>query len=159
MTTFLMGGSALAVNWADQNVTAILEAWYPGGQGDAAVADVLAGNHNFSGRLPVTFYKSLDELPAFEDYSMAKRTYRYYQGEPLYSFGYGLSDTQFTYKNARVDHENVPAEGMVALTAEVTNTGDIAGELRDLPRYQTKMRDYRVFVPCRRQRIRLHENR
>jgi beta-glucosidase len=124
----LMGGSAIAVNWADEKLSAILEAWYPGGQGGEAIADVLAGDYDPSGRLPVTFYKSLDQLPAFEDYSMAKRTYRYFAGEPLYPFGFGLSYTSFAYKNARVDNANVDAKGAVTISVDVTNTGKMAGD-------------------------------
>ncbi len=101
----LLNGSALAVNWADEKLPAILEAWYPGGEGGTAIAEALAGDYSPSGRLPVTFYKSTDQLPAFEDYSMAKRTYRYFAGEPLYPFGFGLSYTSFAYGNVNVDNE------------------------------------------------------
>ncbi|HLH06184.1 MAG TPA: glycoside hydrolase family 3 C-terminal domain-containing protein [Terriglobales bacterium] len=124
----LMNGSALAVNWADQNVPAILEAWYPGEDGGTAVAEALAGDFSPGGRLPVTFYKSVDQLPPFEDYSMAKRTYRYFDGDPLYPFGYGLSYTRFTYSNARADHSSVAADGSVTLKADVTNSGAMAGD-------------------------------
>jgi beta-glucosidase len=124
----LMSGSALAVNWADENVPAILEAWYPGGEGGTAVAEALAGDFSPGGRLPVTFYKSVDQLPAFDDYSMAKRTYRYFDGEPLYPFGYGLSFTTFTYSNARVDNANVAADGSATVSVDVTNTGSMAGD-------------------------------
>jgi beta-glucosidase len=124
----LMSGSALAANWADDNVPAILEAWYPGGEGGTAVAEALAGDFSPGGRLPVTFYKSVDQLPAFDDYSMAKRTYRYFDGEPLYPFGYGLSFTTFTYSNARVDNANVAADGSATVSVDVTNTGSMAGD-------------------------------
>ncbi len=107
----LMSGSALSVNWADEKIPAILEAWYPGEEGGTAVADILAGDISPSGRLPVTWYKSTDQLPPFDDYSMAKRTYRYFDGEPLYPFGYGLSYTSFAYNNARVSQDNVSADG------------------------------------------------
>ena len=93
----LLGGSALAVNWADENVPAIVEAWYPGQEGGTALADVLFGDYNPAGRLPVTFYKSVAQLPPFEDYRMQGRTYRYFKGEPLYPFGFGLSYTRFKY--------------------------------------------------------------
>jgi beta-glucosidase len=86
----LVNGSALAVNWAQEHVPAILEAWYPGQAGGTALAEVLFGDYNPAGRLPVTFYKSIDQLPPFRDYQMQGRTYRYFQGEPLYPFGYGL---------------------------------------------------------------------
>ena len=95
----LLSGSALAVNWANDNVPSILAAWYPGGEGGTAIADVLFGNYNPAGRLPVTFYKSVDQLPPFTDYSMKGRTYRYFKGEPLYPFGHGLSYTKFDYSN------------------------------------------------------------
>jgi len=124
----LMNGSALAVNWANENVPAILEAWYPGGEGGTAVAEAIRGDFSPAGRLPVTFYKSADQLPAFEDYSMAKRTYRYFDGEPLYPFGYGLSYTAFAYKNVKADRENVAAGESLTIRAEVTNTGAMAGE-------------------------------
>jgi beta-glucosidase len=124
----LMGGSAIAVNWADEKLPAIVEAWYPGGEGGTAIAELLAGDFSPSGRLPVTFYKSLESLPAFEDYSMAKRTYRYFPGEVLYPFGYGLSYTKFSYKNARVDSAQVAADGAVSVSVDVTNAGKVAGE-------------------------------
>ncbi len=116
----LMNGSALAVNWADQNVPAIVEAWYPGGEGGHAVAQLLAGDFSPAGRLPVTFYRSVDDLPGFTDYSMQGRTYRYYKGEALYPFGHGLSYTRFTYANPRA---TVNADGSVSVSVEVANTG------------------------------------
>jgi beta-glucosidase len=124
----LMSGSALAINWADEKIPAILEAWYPGEEGGTAVAEALAGDFSPSGRLPVTWYKSTDQLPAFEDYSMARRTYRYFAGEPLYPFGYGLSYTSFAYSNARVDRESVPADGSATISVEVGNSGATAGD-------------------------------
>jgi beta-glucosidase len=124
----LMNGSALAINWADAKLPAIIEAWYPGGQGGDAIADVLAGDYNPAGRLPVTFYKSLDQLPPFDDYSMARRTYRYFDGEPLYPFGYGLSYTTFAYTNARVNNATIPAAGAVSVSVDVSNAGTVAGD-------------------------------
>jgi len=124
----LMSGSALSVNWADDKIPAILEAWYPGEEGGTAVAEVLAGDVNPSGRLPVTWYKSTEQLPPFDDYSMAKRTYRYFDGEPLYPFGYGLSYTSFAYSNARVDQGNVSADGAATVSVEVANIGAMAGD-------------------------------
>jgi beta-glucosidase len=125
----LMNGSALGVNWADENVPAIVEAWYPGGEGGTAVAALLAGDFSPGGRLPLTFYKSVDQLPPFDDYSMSKRTYRYFSGEPLYPFGYGLSYTTFSYSNARVTHTNV-AQGAddMTVSVDVTNSGGVAGD-------------------------------
>jgi beta-glucosidase len=123
----LMNGSALAVNWARDHVPALVEAWYPGQAGGAAIADVLFGDYNPAGRLPVTFYKSADQLPAFDDYSMKGRTYRYFQGEPLYEFGYGLSYTTFAY--SRLDcPERAPANHDVPISVEVRNTGKLDGE-------------------------------
>jgi beta-glucosidase len=124
----LMNGSALAVNWADQNLPAIVEAWYPGEEGGTAVAGVLAGDFSPAGRLPITFYKSTDQLPAFEDYSMAKRTYRYFAGEPLYPFGYGLSYTSFSYSQPRADKASVSAVGEVTVSVDIANTGAMAGD-------------------------------
>ena len=124
----LLNGSAVAVNWADEKLPAILEAWYPGGQGGTAVAEALAGDFSPSGRLPVTFYKSVDQLPSFDDYSMAKRTYRYFDRDVLYPFGYGLSYTSFSYANARVDDRSSSGEGNVIVSVDVTNTGGIQGE-------------------------------
>ena len=124
----LMGGSAIAVNWADEHLPAIIDAWYPGEEGGTAVAELLAGDYSPSGRLPVTFYRSLEQLPAFDDYSMAKRTYRYFQGDPLYRFGYGLSYTTFAYKNLEVSPTSVRADGSVVVSVEVSNTGTVAGD-------------------------------
>jgi beta-glucosidase len=127
----LMAGSAVAVNWADEKLPAIVDAWYPGEEGGTAVAELLAGDYSPSGRLPVTFYKSLDQLPAFEDYSMAKRTYRYFQGEPLYPFGYGLSYTSFVYHDAKVDQTTLEAGAAlqsVEVSVDVTNSGKMVGK-------------------------------
>ena len=124
----LLSGSALAVNWANDNAPAILEAWYPGGEGGTAIADVLFGDYNPSGRLPVTFYKSVDQLPPFTDYSMQGRTYRYFKGEPLYPFGFGLSYTNFAYNNPRFDAKSVKAGEPVKVTVDVKNVGDRAGD-------------------------------
>ena len=124
----LMNGSALGVNWADAHVPAIVEAWYPGGEGGRAVARLLAGDFSPAGRLPVTFYKSADQLPPFNDYRMAGRTYRYFKGEPLYPFGHGLSYTSFRYDNARVSSNSVAAGDSVTVSSDVTNTGPVDGD-------------------------------
>src|ERR1017187_1259958 len=127
MVLVLLNGSALAVNWARDHVPAIVEAWYPGQAGGTAIADVLFGDYNPAGRLPVTFYQSADQLPGFDDYSMKGRTYRYFQGEPLYAFGYGLSYTSFGY--SRLDcPERAPANHEVAVSVDVRNTGKVAGD-------------------------------
>src|SRR5207248_7379038 len=91
----LLNGSALAVDWARDHVPAIVEGWYPGQAGGTALSDVLFGDYNPAGRLPVTFYQSAEQLPAFTDYTMKGRTYRFFHGEPLFPFGYGLSYTSF----------------------------------------------------------------
>ncbi|MFA6112537.1 MAG: glycoside hydrolase family 3 C-terminal domain-containing protein [Sphingomonas sp.] len=119
----LMNGSALSTNWADANVPAIVEAWYPGEEGGAAVAGLLAGDFSPAGRLPVTFYKSAEQLPPFEDYAMAGRTYRYFKGEVLYPFGHGLSYTSFGYANPRVE-----TKGAVSVSVDVTNSGARDGD-------------------------------
>ncbi|MBN2105450.1 glycoside hydrolase family 3 C-terminal domain-containing protein [bacterium] len=137
-------GSAIAVNWAQENLAAILQAWYPGQSGGAAVADVLFGDYNPAGRLPVTFYRSVDQLPPFEDYSMTGHTYRYFQGDPLYAFGYGLSYTHFKY-----DHFTVPEElktgDSITLTVHVQNAGNRAGD--EVVQLYVKDTDASVPVP------------
>ncbi len=124
----LLNGSAVAVTWADEKVNAIIEAWYPGEEGGTAVAEALAGDFSPAGRLPVTVYKSVEQLPAFEDYSIAGRTYRYFKGEPLYPFGYGLSYTTFQYRNPRVDHVTIDANSSATLSVDVVNTGSMDGD-------------------------------
>ncbi|HZT58728.1 MAG TPA: glycoside hydrolase family 3 C-terminal domain-containing protein [Pyrinomonadaceae bacterium] len=124
----LLNGSALAVNWAQANVAAIVEAWYPGEEGGAALADVLFGDYNPGGRLPVTFYKSVSQLPPFEDYSMSGRTYRYFKGDPLYPFGFGLSYTRFKYDGLKLSATKVKAGDGLTVSAEVRNTGEREGD-------------------------------
>ncbi len=123
----LLNGSAVAVNWAREHVPAIVELWYPGQAGGSALADVLFGDYNPGGRLPVTFYKSEDQLPPFDDYSMKGRTYRYFEGEPLFPFGYGLSYTTFTYRNLQAPDE-ARAGSPVKVSVEVENSGKRAGD-------------------------------
>jgi beta-glucosidase len=124
----LLNGSALAVNWAAEHVPAIVEAWYPGQAGGEALADVLFGDYNPAGRLPVTFYKSVEDLPPFVDYQMEGRTYRYFRGEPLFAFGHGLSYTTFEFDNLHVSHSEIKAGSTVAVSVDVTNSGDRAGD-------------------------------
>ncbi|MBV9928706.1 MAG: glycoside hydrolase family 3 C-terminal domain-containing protein [Acidobacteria bacterium] len=124
----LLNGGALAVNWAQGNVPAIVEAWYPGEEGGTALADVLFGDYNPAGRLPVTFYKSVEQLPPFEDYRMDGKTYRYFKGEPLYPFGYGLSYTTFRYDGLKLGAKSYAAGQNVELSVEVRNTGARAGD-------------------------------
>ncbi|WP_165021270.1 glycoside hydrolase family 3 C-terminal domain-containing protein [Dysgonomonas sp. ZJ279] len=123
----LLNGSALAFNWEAENLPAIVEAWYPGQSGGAAIADVLFGDYNPAGRLPVTFYRSIDQIPAFDDYNMAGKTYRYFEGEPLYEFGYGLSYTKFEYKML-ASSQSVTAGDDVLFSVEVKNTGKVDGD-------------------------------
>jgi beta-glucosidase len=123
----LLNGSAVAVTWAAEHVPAIVEAWYPGQAAGTAIADVLFGDYNPAGRLPITFYKSVDQLPAFTDYRMAGRTYRYFTGEPLFPFGFGLSYTRFVYRDLQVP-ASVRAGDSVWVSAEVENAGQGAGE-------------------------------
>ncbi|MGB7434075.1 MAG: glycoside hydrolase family 3 C-terminal domain-containing protein [Candidatus Acidiferrum sp.] len=124
----LANGSALAVNWAEEHVNAILESWYPGEEGGTAVAETLSGKNNPAGRLPVTFYTGVDQLPPFEDYSMKGRTYRYFQGKPLYPFGYGLSYTKFSYRELQLPKKEIKADDALSAEVTVTNTGKRDGD-------------------------------
>lgn len=124
----LLSGSALSVNWANEHIPAIIQAWYPGQEGGTAVADVLFGDYNPAGRLPVTFYKSVDQLPPFEDYNMANRTYRYFKGEPLFPFGYGLSYTHFEYGKLQVRPKKIKPDENILVKVLVTNRGLVAGD-------------------------------
>jgi beta-glucosidase len=122
-------GSAIAMPWAAENLPAILQAWYPGEEGGRAVAEVLFGDVNPAGRLPVTFYRSTSDLPPFDDYSMSNRTYRYFDGTPLFAFGHGLSYTRFDYSDARlINATTVTAGGTVKLVFDVKNTGTRDGD-------------------------------
>jgi len=123
----MMTGSAIATPWESENIPVILNAWYGGQAAGTAVADILFGDYNPSGRLPVTFYKSDSDLPAFTDYSMKNRTYRYFSGKPLYGFGYGLSYTSFKYDNLKLP-PSVSKGQAITVSVKVTNTGKVAGE-------------------------------
>ena len=123
----LLTGSAMAVTWEDAHLDAILQGWYPGAQGGAAIARILFGEANPEGKLPVTFYRTTEELPAFEDYSMKGRTYRYMKQKALYPFGYGLSYTTYSYENAKLVSDDICGEAGVILRAEVRNTGVMDG--------------------------------
>jgi len=120
-------GSAVALNWEDENLPAIIQAWYPGQAGGTALSDIIFGRYNPGGRLPVTFYKSVEDLPPFEDYSMKNRTYRYFEGEPLYPFGYGLSYTTFKYSTPELSENRMVTSGSVEVKVELKNTGDMGG--------------------------------
>ena len=124
----LTNGSALAVNWAKEHVNAVLDAWYPGEEGGTAVAETLSGKNNPAGRLPVTFYTGVDQLPSFDSYAMKGRTYRYFEGTPLYPFGYGLSYTTFSYSKLVLPEGPVVAGQPMMVDVTVTNTGKIAGD-------------------------------
>ncbi len=128
VTLVLLNGSALALGWEDRNIPAILEAWYPGEAAGTAIADVLFGDYNPAGRLPVTFYHSVNDLPPFEDYAMSGRTYRYFRGDVLYPFGHGLSYTTFEYDNLQLSKERIGTGEPVTVSVNVTNTGDREGE-------------------------------
>ncbi len=123
----LLTGSAMAVTWEDAHLDAILQGWYPGAQGGTAIARILFGEANPEGKLPVTFYRTTEELPAFEDYSMKGRTYRYMKQKALYPFGYGLSYTTYSYENAKLVSDDICGEAGVILRAEVRNTGVMDG--------------------------------
>lgn len=128
MVVVLLNGSALAVNWAKDHANAILEAWYPGEYGGQAIAETLAGKNNPAGRLPVTFYKSVADLPAFTDYAMKNRTYRYFSGSPLFGFGYGLSYTHFTYSHLVLSTHALDAGKEITAEVDLRNDGHRDGD-------------------------------
>lgn len=128
LVVVLMNGSALAVNWANDHANAILDAWYSGEEGGTAIAQTLAGENNPAGRLPVTFYKGTEQLPDFEDYSMQNRTYRYFTGEPLYPFGYGLSYSTFEYSGLKLSSSSLQAGSPLDVEVDVKNTGKREGD-------------------------------
>jgi beta-glucosidase len=121
-------GSAVAMPWEAKNLPAILQAWYPGEQGGRAVAEVLFGQYNPAGRLPITFYGATTDLPDFMDYGMTNRTYRFFSGTPMFAFGHGLSYTRFEYQNAKLNTTNVKAGETLRVTVEVKNNGGRDGE-------------------------------
>jgi len=124
----LYNGSALSVNWAAKKADAIVEAWYGGEEAGTAIADILSGAYSPSGRLPVTFYTGVEQLPAFEDYAMAGRTYRTFKGKPLYPFGYGLSYTSFSYGGVKLSAPSLKAGDSLGVDVDVKNTGKVAGD-------------------------------
>ncbi|GBR52444.1 beta-fructosidase [Neokomagataea thailandica NBRC 106555] len=127
LVVVLANGGAMSVNWANEHAGAIIESWYAGEEGGTAVANTLSGANNPSGRLPITFYKSVDDLPPFGNYFMNNRTYRYYTGTPLFPFGYGLSYTHFEYSNLTLPAAPLTAGESLNVTAKVTNTGKLPG--------------------------------
>lgn len=124
----LLNGSALAVNWENKNLPAIVDAWYPGELGGEAIAQVLFGDYNPSGKLPITFYKSVKDLPPFVNYGMKGRTYRYFKGESLYPFGYGLGYSKFDYKNIKLSNSKMTSNDSTKVTVDITNTGKYEGD-------------------------------
>ncbi len=149
----LTTGSALGVRWAKEKLPAIVLAWYPGQQGGSAVADVLFGDTNPAGRLPVTFYESVAQLPPFADYAMEGRTYRYFRGEPLYPFGHGLSYTRFEYSGLQLSRTRLGAADRLEVSLDVKNAGGRDGDevvqlyVRDLAtKRPTPIRELRGFV-------------
>jgi beta-glucosidase len=128
LVVILMNGSALGVNWANDHANAILEAWYAGEEGGTAIAQTLAGANNPAGRLPVTFYKGVEQLPDFEDYAMKNRSYRYFTGEPLYPFGYGLSYSKFEYGGLKLSQLELQAGDPLEVEVDVKNTSQQNGD-------------------------------
>jgi beta-glucosidase len=128
LVVVLMNGSALAATWEKEHANAILESWYSGEEGGAAIAATLSGRNDPAGRLPVTFYQDVNQLPNFEDYSMKGRTYRYFTGEPLWPFGYGLSYTTFSYGSLTLPKTPIDAGAGLDASVKVTNTGKMAGD-------------------------------
>jgi beta-glucosidase len=128
LVVVLMNGSALAVNWANDHANAIVDAFYAGEEGGTAIAQVLAGEYNPAGRLPVTFYKGVEQLPEFEDYNMKNRTYRYFTGQPLYPFGYGLSYSSFDYSGLKFSNASLQAGNPVDVEVDLKNTGKRDGD-------------------------------
>jgi beta-glucosidase len=124
----LANGSALAVNWAREHANAILESWYAGEEGGAVIAETLSGKNNPAGRLPVTFYTGVEQLPPFDDYAMKGRTYRYFEGKPLYPFGYGQSYTTFSYSGLTLSKSAIKAGDPLTAEVTVTNTGKREGD-------------------------------
>ena len=128
LVVVLMNGSALSVNWAQEHANAILDAWYSGEEGGTAIAQTLAGDNNPSGRLPVTFYASVDQLPSFTDYAMTNRTYRFFAGKPLYPFGFGLSYSKFAYSGLRLSRDSLAAGEPLSFDVDVRNESQRAGD-------------------------------
>ena len=128
LVVVLTSGSAIASPWLAENANAVLEAWYPGERGGQAIAETLAGVNDPAGRLPITFYRATADLPAFENYSMADRTYRYFNGPVMYRFGYGLTYTRFRHTRLQLSAHNLAAGQPLRVRTTVTNTGKMAGD-------------------------------
>lgn len=144
ITVVLVAGSSLAINWMEDKIPAIVNAWYPGEQGGKAVAEVLFGRYNPAGRLPLTYYSSLNEVPAFDDYDVTKgRGYQYFKGKPLYPFGYGLSYTSFVYKNLRLTENNE----FINLVFDLKNAGKMDGD--EVSQVYVKLPETGVIMPIK----------
>jgi len=140
----LVAGSSLAIGWINEHIPAIVDAWYPGEQGGTAVADVLFGDYNPAGRLPLTFYNNMNELPPFDDYDMTKgRTYQYFKGKPLYPFGFGLSYTTFAYTNLKIQE----AGAKVKVSFNLKNSGKVAGD--EVAQVYVKLPDMNLTLPIK----------
>jgi beta-glucosidase len=161
----MMTGSALAIPWEQQNIPAILNAWYGGEAAGTAVADILFGDYSPSGKLPVTFYKSDADLPPFDDYSMQNRTYRYFKGEPLYPFGFGLSYTDFNYSSLKLSKTKIKKNETVTAEVSVTNNGKMKSDEvvqlylthqsgQDIPLYALKAFKRITLLPGASQKVR-----
>ncbi|RZJ19851.1 MAG: hypothetical protein EON51_16495, partial [Acinetobacter sp.] len=124
----LLNGSAMSINWQQENLNAIVETWYGGEKGGAALADVLIGNYNPAGRLPVTFYKSITDIPAFDNYSMEGKTYRYVKKPVLYPFGYGLSYTNFAYSGLKLSTTKINYKVPLRISLTIKNSGSYDGD-------------------------------
>jgi beta-glucosidase len=149
----LMTGSAIGLEWESQNIPAIINAWYGGQFAGRAIADVIFGDYNPAGRLPVTFYRSVEDLPDFEEYSMRNRTYRYFTGTPVYPFGHGLSYTTFQYSSLDI----TPTSGSCKIKVTVTNTGKKAGD-EVVQLYLTNKRDFVTPIRSLKGFKRIHLN-
>jgi beta-glucosidase len=143
----LLSGSPVALPAAAERVSAVLHAWYPGEAGGQAIADVLFGDYNPGGRLPLTFYRSVADLPPFAEYGMQGRTYRYFRGEPLFPFGHGLSYTKFRYGRLRLPARMTAADTALTVSVEVTNSGAIAGD--EVVQFYVSHPDANFRVPIR----------
>ncbi len=141
----LLSGSALAVTWADANASAIVQAWYPGAQGGKAIAALLFGEYSPCGKLPVTFYRTTEELPDFHDYSMKNRTYRYMEKEALYPFGYGLSYSKFEFSNLYVSSDKINAGDSITCSVTIKNIGDV--EAKEVVQLYLKDVETSVIAP------------
>lgn len=140
----LVAGSSMSIKWISDSIPAIIDAWYPGEQGGTAVAEVLFGDYNPAGRLPLTFYSSLNDLPDFDDYDITKgRTYQYFKGRPLYPFGYGLSFTNFSYSDLHLNER----EDKLVVDFAIKNTGKVDGD--EVSQVYVKLPELNISLPVK----------